>query len=88
DINSAWTLQILFKIVVSLSIFYSSYIAPDFFNEPKIDLVLKVLAIVPLLSGLTNIDLIIQKRNLEFEYIAKSLSYSKLLSFVVTILVA
>ena len=45
EINTAWTIQLISKLIISILIFLSSYYVPVIFNEPRLGDIIKVLAI-------------------------------------------
>ncbi|MFV0448239.1 MAG: lipopolysaccharide biosynthesis protein [Vibrio sp.] len=88
DINTAWTFQLITKILISLLIFSFSTNAASFFNEPELEDVLKVLSLIPLIIGLSNIGIILAKKSMEFKEIMKLEVIVKIFSFIATVVLA
>ncbi len=88
EINTAWTLQLVTKIIISFLIAIFSHSASLFFNEPKLMDVLLALSLVPLITGLSNVGLILAKKEMQFKEIMKLQIIVKIASFIVTVIFA
>jgi O-antigen/teichoic acid export membrane protein len=88
DINTAWTIQLLSQIIIACLIILVSSYAATYFNEPRIELVLIALAIIPPLIGLKNVGLVLLQKKMEFKRIMFMQSTAKIISFGVLITVA
>lgn len=86
DINTAWTVQLLIKLLIALAIFSFSSWTAFYFSEPEIEGILKVLALIPLLLAFSNIGIVLLKKEMAF----KTLMYwdisAKLSSFFITLI--
>jgi O-antigen/teichoic acid export membrane protein len=88
DINTAWTIQLLAKLIIALLIAASSFFVPGFIGDPRLENILLVLTIVPIIIGLTNIELVLLKKELNFKQLTKIVTSSRVVSFVLTISIA
>ncbi len=73
-INTAWVISIVRGVIIALFIIGSSGFVSRFFNAPKANELILLIAIVPLLRGFINPSVISFLKNLEFnkEFIYKS----------------
>lgn len=88
DINTAWTLQLFTKVLISFLIVVFSHSASLFFNDPKLTNVLLVLSLIPLITGFSNVGLILAKKEMQFKDIMKLEIIAKVASFIVTVIFA
>lgn len=88
DLNTAWTARLLYSVIATTIILTFSWNISTFFNEPKMQQVLLVLAWIPVLDALRSIGLVVQRRELNFAVITKLDISTKLISFTVTIALA
>lgn len=88
EINTAWSIQLLAKIIISLLIVSSSFIAPAFFNEPRLAQILLALAVIPLFMGVSNIGLVLLKKEMHFKKIMLLEGVAKVISFAFIVIVA
>lgn len=86
--DTAWTLSILQGIVLALVIVAAAPVAPLYFDEPRVEEVLYVLALRPLLNGFENIGVVGFLKNLNFAKDFKLGIYKKLSSFLITVILA
>lgn len=64
DINTAWTIQLIIKLLIALTIFSFSSWTASYFNEPQLENILKALALIPLFLAFANIGIaLLKKRN-------------------------
>jgi PST family polysaccharide transporter len=70
-LGSAYSVQILRGILIGVLLYFSSPYIATFFHEPRVEPLLKVLSLAPVLTGLSNIGLV---------YFIRELNFRKLLS--------
>ncbi len=88
DLNSAFTLGILFRVVITLMIVGSAPWVADFFDNPALAVPLAVAALSQIFTCLENPGLILLRRQLQYGLIVKITMIAKLSSFVITIALA
>jgi len=81
-LNTAWTVQILRGLILSMVLFISAPYAAKFFKEPSAELVIKIFSLSLLFNGFRNIGIIYFQKELEFH---KQFYYS--LSIAITNLI-
>jgi O-antigen/teichoic acid export membrane protein len=86
--DTAWTLEIIQGLIVASFLFILAPFAADFYREPRLDAVIKVLALVPLTRGFTNIGVVNFRKELNFAREFKYQIYSRLLQFCIVITLA
>lgn len=87
-LNTAWTLNVILKLVCSLVIALSAQVVADFTQEPKLTSVMLFCSVIPLVSSLKNIGLIYYERELDYKPLMKLSAYVKMMVFPVTMLLA
>jgi lipopolysaccharide exporter len=83
--NSAWTMQIIFSLFASILLIACSSATADFYHDHRLESVLKVMAIIILVNGFTNIGIVDFRKNMTF---SKEFNYQlviKLSGFCVTL---
>lgn len=85
DINTAWTTLLLYSLIATTILFTFSTEISIFFNEPRLDLPIKVLAFVPLIDAFKSIGLALKARELNYKTETKLGVITKALSFLVTL---
>ena len=70
DYDTAWTLRFIVISIASIAIFFAAQPGADYFEDQRIVAVLQVLAVVGWLDALTNIGLVMYRRDLQFRKIA------------------
>ncbi len=65
-LNTAWTVELIRGILIFILVFISAPLIAKFFNQLDAIIIIRVLALVPLLNGLTNIKIIYLQKELEF----------------------
>jgi len=88
DYDTAWTLQAILGTVLSLVILALAPVAAWYFSEPRLETVVRLLAVNSFLQGLSNIGLADFRRNLDFQRDLRFNVYSRLIVFVATMAVA
>lgn len=88
DLDSAWTLNLILKVVVAYIVIASAEFVSDFFTKPQLALALTVCACVLPLQALKNPRLILLKRQLKYRVVFWTTFIEKLISFISLILLA
>ena len=88
DYDTAWTLQAILGAVLTLLILAFAPVAAWYFNEPRLAIVVRLLAGNSFLQGLSNIGLADFRKNLDFQRDLRFNVYSRLIVFVATMAVA
>jgi len=88
EINTAWTIQLISKLIIAILIFLSSYYVPVIFNEPRLGNIIKVLAIIPMFMAFNNVGLILLKKEMKFKQLMLFQGVIKILVFAVTVIIA
>lgn len=86
--DTAWTYNVLFSASVALLLLVLAPFAADFYREPKLQLVLSVLAIGALVQGAENIGTVTFRKQMNFGQEFRFLLSKKLISFAVTMALA
>lgn len=68
-LDTAWLIAVLRGLVIGALLFAAAPLVAQFFDSPQSAPVLKVLAVVPVLSGITNIGIVFFKKELNFNKI-------------------
>lgn len=85
EIDSAWTLRLMQSLAVCTLMVVAAPLAAAYFKEPRVQLVLWMLAACIVLEGLNNIGLALAQKQFQFSLIFRVNVISKVLSVVVTI---
>lgn len=84
-LDTAWTIQIFHTVFISLLLFSLAPLSARFFNEPRVILIIRYLALGVLIMGFKNIGIMYFQKEIEFhKYFACELS-SSLINLLVTI---
>jgi len=86
--DTAWTLSALRGLLIAALLVICSSAAADFFAEPRLQNVLYVLSLASLISGLANIGIVDFQKSLNFDRDFRLTVQTKLVSFVITVLLA
>lgn len=65
-LNTAWTVELIRGLLIFILVFFAAPFIASFFNQPEAIDIIRVLALVPLLNGITNIKIIYLQKELEF----------------------
>lgn len=84
-IDSAWTLRFIQSVVVGLIMVVVAPLAVFYFNEPRVQPILFIMAILIIINGATNIGLTIAHKNFNFSLFFRVNVYAKIVSVVTTI---
>jgi lipopolysaccharide exporter len=83
--DTVWTLNVLRGAVISMITAASAPLMAAMMREPRIEPVMYVLALVPLLQGFDNIALVNWQRDLHFDKIFRLRTYGKVLGMCLVI---
>ena len=83
--DTAWTFNVSFGVISALILLALANPAAAFYNEPRLDSVMYVLALGSLVNGFENIGIIAFRKELEFRKDFYFLLSKKLVSFAVTV---
>lgn len=89
DFNTAWTLRLLQSTLAAILIaLVGAPLAIEYFNDPRVEDVLRVMALAVLFSGFENIGIVAFQKNMEFGRDFRFLFLRRITGFVVTIALA
>lgn len=83
--NSAWTANVILGICIALIMWVSAQPISVFYGEPRLVLLVKVLALGPVFSGFQNIGIVAFRKELDFRKEFTFQVSRKLIGFCVTI---
>ncbi|GAB6260631.1 oligosaccharide flippase family protein [Photobacterium sp. CCB-ST2H9] len=87
-LNSIWSLNLLFRLVSAVILWFSADYIASYANEPKLALVVKVVSVIPLLRAFHNVGMDVFEKNFNFKMETVMLMVAKTLGTVCTILLA
>ncbi len=87
-LHTAWTLNFLTRFIVSLLLIVSAPFVSAGFNEPRLEMVLYVVSILPVINGLQSAGQFIKQRNFDYTAIALSQIGAKVTSFTIALFIA
>ncbi len=85
DYNTAWTFNLILALVITTLMVILASPAALFYEEPRLENVIYILAIGTLISGFENIGVVAFRKELEFNKEFKFLLGKKLIAFCVTV---
>lgn len=86
--DTAWTFNALFAVAVALTLLALAIPAANFYREPRLEMMLPVLAFGALVGGLENIGTVAFRKELNFGKEFRYLLTKRLASFAVTVTLA
>lgn len=86
--DTAWTLQLLNGIACAAIMALAAAVVADFFNEPRLELVILVLSLSSVIHGFANIGLADLQRNFRFSTEFRYLLTTRLVRFGTTVTLA
>lgn len=86
--DTAWSLSVLRGIIIAVFLATLAPFAADFFAEPRLENVVYAIAIITAVAGFTNIGIVEFQKELDFHKDFQFLVYTRLISFIVTIVLA
>lgn len=88
DLNTAWTLDILLKLLMCLLMIAMAPLIADFFDKPHLSFAIQVASVTLIINALKNPGLLLLKRNLDYKKVFYLSLVQRIASFVVVIFVA
>ncbi len=86
--DTVWTLSILRGVLIASLLWVSAPYAADFFEDQRISAIVQVIALAPLLRGFENVGIVDFQKEFQFSRDFSLTIRMKMISFVVTILMA
>lgn len=86
--DTVWTLNLLLHLFITIAVFLLAPFAADYYNEPRIQGTLQVLALAPLLRGLANVGVVNFRRDMRFDWEVGYRLSVRIFSFIVGITAA
>lgn len=65
--DTVWTFQVIRGFLIAILIIVLSPLLDDFFNEPRLDQVLLVVALTPVIDGFKNVGLVLFEKDMNFK---------------------
>ncbi|KMV29142.1 hypothetical protein AB733_19295 [Photobacterium swingsii] len=87
DINTAWTIQFIVKILISFSVFFSSGIVSNYFGEPQLSNILKSLSLIPFFMAFNNIGIVLLKKEMKYKEVMLWDISARFISLSLTIII-
>ena len=84
-LNSAWTCKVISGLVLATAVFLSSGILSDYFEDSRLNLLISVIAFIPIIRGLDNIGFVLFRKELNLKKEFHLEIIAKVISFLVTI---
>ena len=88
DYATAWTLNVARSVLVSGLLFALSGPIAAFYGDQRLEALIAVVAVIPLVSGFTNVRLIDFEKGMDFRPLSALMVVVKLVAFATTITVA
>lgn len=86
--NTAWTIRIIQSLIVSTLVLAMSPLAAYYYEESRVLLVIQALSFGILINGFSNIGVVTFRKELQFNKEFLFLLFTKLVSFIPTVLLA
>lgn len=83
--DTAWTLQIVQGAVLSLVLILVAPLGARYFDEPRVQAAIQVLALMPLFEGFTNIGIVAFRKELDFAKEFRFYTYVRVINFFVIV---
>lgn len=87
-LNSAWTLDLLIKLSITLVINLCAWPVSQYYSEPELRLIIHTLSVIPFISSLNNPGLWVLQREQNYKRYVKAEIIAKVISVIVTISIA
>ncbi|MEP0355623.1 oligosaccharide flippase family protein [Paraglaciecola sp.] len=88
DLNTAWTLDLLLKVLVCFSLIILAPFITTFFDKPELTIVIQVASTTLIFNALKTPGLLLLKRGLEYKKIFYLSLVQRVISFIIVIFVA
>ena len=83
--DTAWTMQILQHLIIALIMLAIAPLAAQYFNEQRIVPVIQVLAASAVMAGMTNVGMVLVRKELDFAKDFRFIFYNRIFNFFVTV---
>lgn len=67
DLNTAWSIGIILRLIVFIGVYISAPFAADFFSDERLINVLRVISIYPLIGSFKNIGMLLYQKNMNYK---------------------
>ncbi|MFT5179019.1 MAG: lipopolysaccharide exporter, partial [Alteromonas macleodii] len=88
DIVTAWTISILSKLALFVALLALTPVLANFLNAPEAESAIRAMALVLPISAFASPQLFMHRRDLEYGIISKILLIERVVSFLVTVVLA
>lgn len=86
DFDTAWTMRLLQNLLAAGAIAtFGAPLAADYFNDPRVADVLRVMSLTLLISGFENIGVVLFQKNMEFGREFRYFFLRRLIGFIITV---
>ena len=88
DYNTAWTIRLVFTLLISLSLYCAKEFLSIYFNDPRLYNIFILLSLSVFISGFQNLGIIKCKKDLNIKPIVKFEIVQKIIGFTITVSLA
>lgn len=88
DFNTAWTLRVIQASGATAILWLSAPFAAEYFRDPRVLDVIRVMAVAMLIGGFENIGIVAFQKNMEFGSDFRFFFFRRLAGFIVTVVLA
>jgi lipopolysaccharide exporter len=88
EFNTAWTLNLILGVATSVALVLLAPVSAEFFREPRVENVLYLLSVVPILEGAVNIGIVGFRKNLDFRSDFKFMALRRVIAVSSTVALA
>jgi len=85
DYNSAWTVKILVGALLTVILFTTAPIAATYYGDPRVEIVIQIIAFRSLISAFENIGVVDFRKNLQFAKEFRYGTYQRVTEFVISL---
>lgn len=86
--DTAWTLNVLLGLLLGAALLGCAPLVADYFSEPRLTDIMRVMAMSPILNGFCNIGTVLFRKDLNFQLEAVYMALRRILGFGVTLAAA
>jgi len=83
--DTAWTLQIIQGAVLAATLFLVAPLGARYFDEPRVEVAIRVLALMPLFEGFANIGIVAFRKELDFAKEFRFNTYVRVINFFIIV---
>lgn len=87
-LDTAWTLTVCHGLISGLALAVLAAPASTFFNEPRLELVIYILALISAIQGFENVGIVLFRKDLQFKNDFNFFLAKKIIAFICTISLA